>query len=61
MSLKPQERNPITEETIRVARAVFPKGEAIMPLREHVGSMDTDEPFRVLVPPDWPPAFSPGR
>lgn len=61
MSLKPQDMNPIPEETIRVARAAFPKGHAIMRLRECLGPIYTDEQFRALFPPDGQPAFSPGR
>lgn len=61
MSLKPQEVNPIPEETIRVAHAAFPKGNALMRLRDLLGPIYTDAQFTVLFPPDGQPALSPGR
>jgi transposase len=61
MSLKPQEVNPIPEETIRVAHTAFPKGNAIMRIRDHLGPIYTDEQFAALFPHDGQPALSPGR
>ena len=61
MSLKPQDMNPIPEETIRVAHAAFPKGNAIMRIRDHLGPIYSDEQFAALFPHDGQPAFSPGR
>ena len=61
MSLKPQEVNPIPEETIRVAQTAFPKGNAIMRLRDHLGPIYTDAQFTALFPHDGQPALSPGR
>jgi len=61
MSLKPQEVNPIPEETMRVAHAAFPKGNAIMRLRDALGPIYTDEQFTALFPHDGQPALSPGR
>jgi len=61
MSLKPQEVNPIPEETIRVAHTAFPKGNALMRLRDHLGPIYTDEQFTALFPHDGQPALSPGR
>jgi transposase len=61
MSLKPQEVNPIPEETIRVAHAAFPKGNAIMRLRDLLGPIYTDAQFTAFFPPDGQPALSPGR
>jgi len=61
MSLKPQETHPIPEETIRVAHAAFPKGNAIMRLRDHLGPIYSDEQFTALFPPDGQPAHSPGQ
>lgn len=61
MSLKPQDVNPIPEETIRVAHAAFPKGHAIMRIRDHLGPIYTDAQFSALFPPDGQPALSPGR
>ncbi len=61
MSLKPQEVNPIPEETIRVAHAAFPKGNALMRLCDLLGPIYTDTQFTALFPPDSQPALSPGR
>src|SRR5436190_23870318 len=61
MSLKPQEVNPIPEETIRVAHAAFPKGNALMRLRDLLGPIYTDAQFTALFPHDGQPALSPGR
>jgi transposase len=61
MSLKPQEVNPIPEETIRVAHTAFPKGNAIMRIRDHLGPIYTDAQFTALFPHDGQPALSPGR
>jgi transposase len=61
MSLKPQEVSPIPEETIRVAHAAFPKGNALMRLRDLLGPIYTDAQFTALFPHDGQPALSPGR
>src|SRR5947209_14078744 len=61
MSLKPQEVNPIPEETIRVAHAAFPKGNALMRLRDLLGPIYTDAQFTAFFPHDGQPALSPGR
>src|SRR6266700_7463999 len=61
MSLKPQEVNPIPEETIRVAHTAFPKGNALMRLRDHLGPIYIDAQFTALFPHYGQPALSPGR
>src|SRR5438105_5367016 len=61
MSLKPHEVNPIPEETMRVAHAAFPKGNALMRLRDLLGPIYTDTQFTALFPHDGQPALSPGR
>src|SRR6266571_64324 len=61
MSLKPQEVSPIPEETIRVAHAAFPKGNALMRLRDLLGPIYTDAQFTALFPHAGQPALSPGR
>lgn len=60
MSLKPQASDPIPETTARFARAAFPKGNAIMRLRDHLGPIYRDEQFRGLFPHDGQPALLPG-
>ncbi len=60
MSLKPQGVGPIPETTARFAHAAFPKGNAIMRLRDSLGPIYTDEQFTALFPDDGQPALSPG-
>jgi transposase len=50
MSLQPQAIPPIPEETARVARALFPKGNRYMQLRDELGTVYTDEQFAALSP-----------
>jgi transposase len=61
MSLKPQTIPPVPEETVRIARAAFPKGNVYMMMRDEVGSIYTDDVFATLYPPDGQPALSPWR
>ena len=58
MSLKPQGVGPIPETTDRVAHTAFPKGNAIMRLRDALGPIYTDEQFRTLFPQDGQPALA---
>jgi transposase len=37
MSLQPQPLDPIPAETVRVARAAFPKGNTYMRMRDELG------------------------
>jgi transposase len=60
MSLKPQGVSPIPETTTRVAQTAFPKGNAIMRLRDALGPIYTDEQFCALFPHEGQPALSPG-
>jgi transposase len=60
MSLKPQGVGPIPETTAHFAHAAFPKGNAIMRLRDSLGPIYSDEQFRALFPHDGQPALSPG-
>ncbi len=59
MSLKPQGFGPLPETSIRVTHAAFPKGNAIMRLRDSLGPISTDEQFTALFPHDGQPAHSP--
>src|SRR5215471_13247031 len=56
MSLKPTPIPPVPEETARVARAVFPRGNALMQLRDTLGTVYTDEAFADLFPTHGQPA-----
>ena len=61
MSLKPSIIDPIPEETIRVARAAFPKGNLYLSIRDEFGALFEDTDFTVLYPKRGQPAFSPWR
>ena len=55
MSLHPQPIDPIPEETARVARAAFPKGNPYMRMRDELGVFYQDEAFRTKrLPPCSP-------
>ena len=45
MSLQPQAIPPIPEETVRVARAILPKGNIFIPMRDEFGTFFRDEDF----------------
>jgi transposase len=61
MSLKPTPIPPIPEETARVARAIFPRGNAVLQLRDLLGTIYTDELFADLFPSHGQPAEAPWR
>ncbi|GHO77266.1 hypothetical protein KSD_50370 [Ktedonobacter sp. SOSP1-85] len=50
MSLKPQPMAPVPQETARVARAAYPKGNLYMQMRDVLESIYTDEAFQDLFP-----------
>ena len=59
--LVPNQSHGIPEETLQVARAAFPKGNALMMLRDEMGPFFEDEGFSELYPALGQPAESPGR
>ncbi len=61
MSLKAQAINPVPQETVRVARAAYPKGNIYMQMRDVLGSIYTDEDFADLFPKEGQPALAPWR
>ena len=61
MSLQVQTTYPIPEETQRVARAAFPKGNLYMRMRDELGEIYTDQAFAELFPGRGQPAESPGH
>lgn len=61
MSLKPAPMPPVPEETARVARAVFPRGNVLMQVRDTLGTMYTDEAFADLFPTHGQSAEAPWR
>jgi transposase len=61
MSMYPQEIGTIPAETVRVARAAYPKGSLAMRLREELGGLYQDEQFVSLFPVRGQPAEAPWR
>lgn len=61
MSMKPQPIPDIPQETARVARAVFPKGNIYLYLRDNLGAIYQDELFADLYPDRGQPAYTPWR
>jgi hypothetical protein len=61
MSLKPEPIGPIPQETVRLAKAVFPEGSTFMKMRDELGTLYQDEMFATLFPKDGQPALAPWR
>ena len=61
MSMQPKGPGEIPAETVRVARAAFPKGSLAIRVRDGLGPLFTDEEFADLFPARGKPAWSPGR
>jgi transposase len=49
MSMHPQPIGPIPEDTARVARAAFPKGNVYIEMRNVLGTIYDDEDFAELL------------
>jgi transposase len=61
MSLHPSPISPVPEETARVARAAFPKGNRYLEIRDVLGTIYTDELFADLYPQRGQSAEAPWR
>ena len=61
MSLRPELIEPVPEETARVARAAFPRGNPCLQLRDVLGSVYTDQDFANLFPRRRQAAEAPWR
>ena len=61
MSLRPQPLEPVPEDTARIARAAFPKGNPYLTLRDQLGTIVQDEDFAALFPACGQPGLSPWR
>ncbi len=61
MSLQPETIPAIPEETARIARAIFPKGNRYLLLRDDLGTIYTDELFLELYPHGGSYAEAPWR
>ena len=61
MSLKPEPIGPVPEETVRLAKAVFPQGSTFIKMRDELGTLFQDEMFAALFPKEGQPALAPWR
>src|SRR5215208_2350820 len=62
MSLHPQHPiPPVPDETARIARAAFPKGNPYLLLREQLGVIFADGDFADLYSGRWQPSYPPWR
>ncbi len=61
MSLQPETIPAIPEETARIARTIFPKGNRYLLLRDNLGTIYTDELFLKLYPHGGSYAEAPWR
>jgi transposase len=61
MSLKPQAISPVPEETARIARAAYPKGNVYLHMRDELGTISEDESFAHFFPKNGQPAEAPWR
>jgi transposase len=59
MSMPSQAIGPIPEETVRVARAAFPRGNPYVIMRDQLGTLYEDQDFAVLFSKRGRPAESP--
>ena len=59
MSLSPHTIISIPEETVRVARAAFPRGNIYLTMRDQLGTVYEDENFTALFPKRGRPAEAP--
>ena len=61
MTLQPQNDFSIPEETVRVARAAYPKGNLYMKMRDALGTIYQDQAFAHLFPQNGRPVEAPWR
>lgn len=60
MSLRPQPLPPVPEDTARIARAAFRRGNPYVLLRDRLGVVFVDADFADLYPRPGQPALRPG-
>lgn len=61
MSIHPQPINPVPQETTRIARLAFPKGNCYLTLRDEIRTLYTDQAFTGLFSGDGQTAIAPWR
>ena len=59
--MHPQPIGPLPEDTVRVAKAAFPKGNVYIEVRNVLGSIYEDEDFSELFEVRGRPAIAPWR
>ena len=59
--LTPNYDHEIPEMTVEVAKSAFPKGNAVMKIRDELGALFADDEFAALYPTIGQPAASPSR
>jgi transposase len=59
--LRPEPIGPVPDETARIARAAFPKGNLYLRLADEMGALFTDEGFADLYPTHGQPSLAPWR
>ncbi len=57
MSLQPHSVAPVPHETVRIARAAFPRGNMYLRMRDELGSLFEDPFFAPLFPARGQPAM----
>ena len=61
MSLRPQAVYVVPEDTARVARAAFPKGNPYLRMHDELGRLYADQDFAALFPVRGQPALAPAQ
>jgi len=61
MSLHPQTQYVVPEETAKVAKAIFPKGNLCITMADYLSSFLCDQDFSTLFPSQGQPGVSPLR
>ncbi len=59
MSMHPHAIGSIPDETVRVARAAFPRGNMYLTMRDQLGTLYEDQNFAALFPKRGRPAEAP--
>ncbi len=61
MTLHAQNEFIVPEETVRVARAAYPRGNTLMKIRDALGTIYQDQSFEHLFPHNGRPVEAPWR
>ena len=61
MTLRPQAIYTVPEDTARVARAAFPRGNSFLRMHDELGRIYADQDFAALFPTRGQPALAPAQ